>query len=183
MISNKKDALQFIELIKSISSNGFIGINEDLQIKHILDFFNNNPNSNVNNKTGDLWISLILNNKPDNVILDGETFNGDDYPELFLLTTTTDLLTDNGDNTATLNFQGHFPRPNLSDIGLFKTDTTAVNGLSGTSQDRFAPNFTGRGNGGNVARQGNTTTNRSISFSGDSETAPIHVNMLFGLYV
>jgi len=44
--------------------------------------------------------------------------------------------------------------------GTFQAFATNVDGI--LAPDRYAPAFTGRGTGGNVARNGNTTTNRAL---------------------
>jgi len=76
-------------------------------------------------------------------------------------------------------FIGHEGGLDLLDgVGNLYVDKTAVNGLAGTSLDRYAPNFTNKGTGGNVARQGSTTVSRSVTLTGDAETRPNAVGLV-----
>jgi len=132
-------------------------------------------------RTGEVWSSLILDNKPSNVILDGDSFNNADYPALATLSATMNILTDNGDGTTTLNFQNHFPRPSVIDIGVLKTDTTARNGLGVVSRFNRAENTPVGGGAFRLTGTGSEINVNGV-ITGDSETAPLHFGVYCGIY-
>ena len=136
---------------------------------------------NTDIEVGEIWWSLI-NNPPQGVIMNGETFNNSEYPDLAALAPLMDAITDNGNGTSTVNIGTDFLRPNTTNIGNHIDDTTAPNGLflRGNAFDDE-----NSGVGGSTWPEFTDTTNaprnRSIE-GGGTETAPNHKNVYVGIW-
>lgn len=95
------------------------------------------------------------------------------------------FINSNGDGTSTNNWGRYFARPEditATDLGEPKTDTTAVNGLSGTSIDVSRLQTSSASTGGAQRNFGQKTDVRNITLTGDLETAPLHRGVLTGVY-
>lgn len=116
------------------------------------------------------------------ILLMGTTFNWSDHPKLNSLhaANPSGFITDNGDGTATVVNHTDFIRAGTTDIGTHVDDSTAVNGLSGTvitASDNVTTN--NNGGSGSIVK---TTRTRSVTLTGDTETAPHHRKAYFGIY-
>jgi len=126
------------------------------------------------------------NTPTDGKLFMGQTYQWSDNPLLQakFIANSHGFIVDNGDGSFDIASHSDFVRAGVTNIGAHVDDTTAVNGLSGTVVDA---NPSGRQTnrrigGSNAAHPQETNTTRSVSLTGDEETAPNHRNAYFGIY-
>jgi len=136
--------------------------------------------------TGQIFFSTTNTPAP-GLLYAGRQYSWQDHPRLQMMFEANGhafIDVDSFDNPDTFGIVDHedFIRAGGTNIGQHVDDTTAANGLTGETVDRYAGGFTGRGTGGNVARSGRTDQTRVITLEGDTETAPDHRAAFFGIY-
>jgi len=119
-------------------------------------------------------------------LFQGKTYDWEDYPKLKSKFDAAPhgFIIDNGD-TFTIASHNDFIRAGSTAIGVHVDDTTAPNGLTGTTVDHNPRNINvnTRQQGGNAGRnQSENQDTRNVRFQGDAETAPDHRNAYFGIY-
>jgi len=140
----------------------------------------------ISGLTGQIFFSTTNDPAP-GLLYAGQEYSWSNHPRLKAMYDSAGhgfIETDQFDNPDTFAIASHtdFIRAGGANIGTHVDDTTAANGLTGETVDRYASGFTGRGTGGNVARSGRTDQTRVVTLEGDTETAPNHRVAYFGIY-